>query len=71
MLLAIVLAALLATPFTYFAFKNVGVAPNADFAETIPFLLFALFQLKFAIITPALITGSLQHACALEATFYI
>ncbi len=45
-------------PTTYFCFKNVLVSPNPDFAETIPFLLFALFQLKFAIITPALITGS-------------
>lgn len=45
-------------PRTYFAFRDVGLAPNQDFAGTIPFLLFALFQLKFAIITPALITGS-------------
>lgn len=45
-------------PRTFFAFKDVGLAPNGDFAGSIPFLLFALFQLKFAIITPALITGS-------------
>ena len=45
-------------PLTYFAFHGVTTAPNPDFATTIPFLLFALFQLKFAIITPALITGS-------------
>lgn len=45
-------------PMTYFSFKDVTVSPNPDFAPTIPFLLFALFQLKFAIITPALITGS-------------
>ncbi len=45
-------------PRTFFAFNGVSVSPNPDFAETIPFLLFALFQLKFAIITPALITGS-------------
>ena len=45
-------------PTTYFAFNNVTVSPNPDFAGSIPFLLFALFQLKFAIITPALITGS-------------
>lgn len=45
-------------PLTFFCFKDVAVSPNPDFAETIPFLLFALFQLKFAIITPALITGS-------------
>ncbi len=45
-------------PSTYFCFNNVGLLPNANFAETIPFLLFALFQMKFAIITPAIITGS-------------
>ena len=45
-------------PFTFFMFKGVGAAPDPDFAATIPFALFALFQLKFAIITPALFTGS-------------
>lgn len=45
-------------PMTYFAFRGVDLNPNAQFAPTFPFLLFALFQLKFAIITPALITGS-------------
>lgn len=49
---------IIGNPFTYFAFNNVTVSPNPEFSETIPFLLFALFQLKFAIITPALITGS-------------
>ena len=49
---------IIGNPLTYFAFNNVGLAPNPDFTSTIPFLLFALFQLKFAIITPALITGS-------------
>jgi len=37
---------------------HVGVLPNLKMANTIPFLLFALFQMKFAIITPAIITGS-------------
>jgi Amt family ammonium transporter len=45
-------------PTTFFAFHNVGLSPNPSLAPTFPFLLFALFQLKFAIITPALITGS-------------
>lgn len=49
---------IIGNPMTYFAFKDVGSNPNPEFASTIPFLLFALFQLKFAIITPALITGS-------------
>ncbi len=34
------------------------VLPIPHFAATIPLALFALFQLKFAIITPALFTGS-------------
>src|SRR6478736_5212200 len=45
-------------PMTFFAFHNVGLNPHPSLAPTFPFLLFALFQLKFAIITPALITGS-------------
>ena len=49
---------LIGNPATYFAFRNVGLSPNPAFSPTFPFLLFALFQLKFAIITPALITGS-------------
>ncbi|MEM7185130.1 MAG: ammonium transporter [Bacteroidota bacterium] len=49
---------IIGNPSTYFSFNGVSVSPNPDFSETIPFLLFALFQLKFAIITPALITGS-------------
>ena len=53
------LGGVIGNPMTYLAFRQVGLSPNADFAGTIPFLLFALFQLKFAIITPALITGSM------------
>lgn len=45
-------------PLTYFMFTGVGGATHPALAPTIPLLLFALFQLKFAIITPALITGS-------------
>ncbi len=49
---------LFGNPFTYFMFKNVGGNINASLAPTIPLALFAIFQMKFAIITPALITGS-------------
>lgn len=49
---------IIGNPFTFFMFKDVGLAPNDTFIETVPFMLFALFQMKFAIITPALITGS-------------
>lgn len=42
----------------FLGLKGVGAAPNADYAGTIPQSLFVLFQMMFAIITPALITGS-------------
>jgi Amt family ammonium transporter len=45
-------------PRTFFMFARVGASSHPDFGPTIPLILFALFQLKFAIITPALITGS-------------
>lgn len=44
-------------PRTYFMFQNVSATKAMD-GLTIPLMLFAFFQLKFAIITPALITGS-------------
>ena len=49
---------LIGSPKTFFRFQNVGAATNAALSPTIPLALFALFQLKFAIITPALITGA-------------
>ena len=45
-------------PRTFFMFTRVGAFTHPDLAPTIPLIVFALFQLKFAIITPALITGS-------------
>ncbi len=45
-------------PRTFLFFDHVGTAPHPRIASAIPFVLFAAFQLKFAIITPALITGS-------------
>jgi Amt family ammonium transporter len=38
--------------------SGVSAAPNPDYAPTIPRLAFAAFQMMFAIITPALITGA-------------
>jgi Amt family ammonium transporter len=49
---------LVGNPFTYMMFRGVGDAPDPRLSPTIPMLLFALFQLKFAIITVALITGA-------------
>src|SRR5687767_2222178 len=45
-------------PMTYLLFRGVTEAPDPRLSPTIPLLLFALFQLKFAIITPALISGA-------------
>jgi Amt family ammonium transporter len=42
----------------YVGFINVGLEPSTIYATTIPFVLFAAFQLMFAAITPALITGA-------------
>jgi len=42
----------------YVGFMGVGLTPSTVYAVTIPFVLFAAFQLMFAAITPALITGA-------------
>ncbi len=43
----------------HFAFLNhVGSAPNPDYAPTIPQQTFMIYQLMFAVITPALISGA-------------
>src|SRR5664280_2428171 len=43
----------------HFAFlNNVGSTPNPDYAATIPQQTFMVYQLMFAIITPALICGA-------------
>lgn len=39
-------------------FKGVGAEPNTAYSATIPHQLFAAFQMMFAVITPALITGA-------------
>ncbi|WP_408098621.1 ammonium transporter [Peredibacter sp. HCB2-198] len=49
---------IIGNPMTYFMYRGVGMVTHPDFAPTIPFALFSLFQLKFAIITPALISGA-------------
>jgi len=38
--------------------RGVGVDPNPDYAATIPHLTFMIYQMMFAVITPALITGA-------------
>lgn len=48
---------LIGNPFSFFLFDNVGTAAHPAIGSSVPFILFAAFQLKFAIIAPALITG--------------
>src|SRR5512143_3113282 len=47
--------------------KGVGIAPNADYAPTIPHQTYMMFQLMFAIITPALITGAFAERIKFSA----
>lgn len=42
----------------WFGLKGVGMAPNPDYAATIPHMLFMAYQMMFAVITPGLITGA-------------
>ena len=48
-------------PLTHLFLKGVGAAPDADYAGTIPAETFMLFQMMFAIITPALISGAIAE----------
>ncbi len=51
-----------------FAFLNhVGTAPNPDYAATIPQQTFMVYQLMFAIITPALISGAFAERMKFSA----
>lgn len=42
-------------------FNHVGAAPDIQYASSIPAVVFATFQMMFAIITPAVIVGSLAE----------
>ena len=53
--------------FGYAFLKGVGVTPNPDYAATIPQLTFMVYQLMFAIISPALITGAFAERVRFNA----
>lgn len=55
------LAGIIGNPFTHFLFRGVSSGAPWGLAPTIPFLLFALFQLMFAIITPSLVVGAVAE----------
>jgi Amt family ammonium transporter len=46
---------------------DVGLAPDADYGSTIPVQTFMVYQLMFAIITPALITGAFAERMKFSA----
>jgi Amt family ammonium transporter len=54
-------------PLTHFLLRGVGAAPDADYAATIPAETFMLFQMMFAIITPALISGAVAERVKFKA----
>jgi ammonium transporter, Amt family len=47
--------------------RGVGAQPDADYAATIPLQTFMVYQLMFAIITPALITGAFAERMKFSA----
>jgi Amt family ammonium transporter len=52
---------IIGNPFDFAFFSQVAMQPHSTMASSIPFILFALFQMKFAVITPAIITGALAE----------
>jgi ammonium transporter, Amt family len=53
--------------FGHIFLRGVGAAPDADYAATIPQQTFMVYQLMFAIITPALITGAFAERMKFSA----
>jgi Amt family ammonium transporter len=54
-------------PLTHFLLKGVGAAPDPAYAGTVPSETFMLFQMMFAIITPALISGAIAERVKFKA----
>jgi Amt family ammonium transporter len=48
--------------------RGVGAEPNPDYAGTIPQMTFMVYQLMFAIVTPALITGATAERMKFSGT---
>ena len=56
-----------ASPLSDLGLSHVGATPNTSFGTTIPELIFMLFQMTFAIITPALISGAVAERMKFSA----
>jgi Amt family ammonium transporter len=52
---------------SWLGLSGVGLTPNPDYAATIPHQAFMIYQLMFAIITPALITGAFAERIRFSA----
>jgi Amt family ammonium transporter len=53
--------------FHHLFLRGVGLAPDPDYAATLPLQTFMVYQLMFAIITPALITGAFAERMKFSA----
>lgn len=53
--------------FEFFGLTNVGYASNGDYSETIPFALFMMFQMMFACLTPAIMSGAFAERMKFSA----
>jgi len=53
--------------FSWVFMNGVGGTPNADYAGTIPHQVFMIFQMMFAVITPALILGAFAERMKFSA----
>lgn len=49
--------------------RSVGIEPNSNYADSIPHLLYMAFQMMFAVITPALISGAIAERIKFSAYF--
>jgi ammonium transporter, Amt family len=54
--------------FSHLFLRGVGMSPNPDYSNTIPQLTFMVYQLMFAVITPALITGATAERMKFSGT---
>jgi Amt family ammonium transporter len=54
-------------PMSHFLLRDVGSAPDPNYAPTVPAQSFMLFQMMFAIITPALISGAIAERMKFKA----
>jgi Amt family ammonium transporter len=55
---------------SWFALNGVGLEPNEAYAATVPHQAFMVFQMMFAVITPALITGAFAERMSFKAFIF-